>query len=229
MKAQSVAAATIVALTFAVGLPAFNWAQDAAPQPNPNEFPEQEMAARAQEMAIRAQEMAIRSSADAEKLKHKAVEAAEIRIRQSFPKMKGFPRHLTQIQEVAEKLRDAKEESDKAAAQQELTALVDKLFEEDMRVREQELTDIAARLDKLRVQLDRRRAKKQDIVDLQIKVAINEAEGLGFSSQPKNGGAFNFRFESPVFTSSPGDLMIPPPPGPPVAVPMNSESSDRVQ
>ncbi|MEX2092945.1 MAG: hypothetical protein WD971_09730 [Pirellulales bacterium] len=227
MKTRSVAAATIVALTFAVGLPAFNWAQDAAPEPNPNEIPEQEMA-RAHEMVVRAQEMAIRAKADAEKATHMAAEKAEIRIRQTFPGMKGFPRHLTQIQEAAEKLRDAKDESDKAAATKELTAVVDKFFKEDMRVREQELADIAARLDKLRVQLDRRRAKKQDIVDLQIKVAINEAEGLGFSSQPKNGGAFNFRFEAPVMVSPSGDVMVPPPPVP-VAVPMNSETSDLVR
>ena len=52
-----------------------------------------------------------------------------------------------------------------------------------MDVRRQELADIEARLAKLRTQLDRRREKKDDIVDLQYQVAINEAEGLGFTSR----------------------------------------------
>ena len=34
-------------------------------------------------------------------------------------------------------------------------------------------------------QLDRRREKKSEIIDLQAKVAINEADGLGFYGQPK--------------------------------------------
>jgi hypothetical protein len=224
MKMQNMAAATIVALTLAVGLPAFNWAQVAAPVPAPDPNLELEMKVHAQEMAARDRELAIRSAENVERLAHKAARAAEIQIRQSlptFPRMKGFPRHLTQIQDAAEKLRDAKDESDRATAQRELTALVDNLFEEDMRIREQELADIAARLDTLRAQLERRRSKKQDIVDLQIKVAINEAEGLGFSSQPKEDGMFNFRVEAPVIVSPSGDVFAPmmPPPPVPVAIP----------
>ncbi len=89
------------------------------------------------------------------------------------------------------------------------------------------MADIEARLDKLRSQLDRRREKKQDIVDLQVKVAINAAEGLGFPGQPNDGGAFNFRIEAPVMVSDAGNVFPPPPV--PVKVPMNQESSDLVQ
>ena len=46
--------------------------------------------------------------------------------------------------------------------------------------REQELKQIEERLTKLRELLDRRRTKKQEIIDLQTKVALNEADGLGF-------------------------------------------------
>ena len=35
-------------------------------------------------------------------------------------------------------------------------------------------------MQKLRAQLDRRREKKQEIIELQLKLAVNEADGLGF-------------------------------------------------
>ena len=49
--------------------------------------------------------------------------------------------------------------------------------------REHELTQIEERLTKLRELLERRRKKKQEIIELQTKVALNEAEGLGFYEQ----------------------------------------------
>jgi len=53
--------------------------------------------------------------------------------------------------------------------------------------RETELTKLDERLSKLRAQLDRRRKAKTDIIQLQVKVLVNEAEGLGFQSvQPNN-------------------------------------------
>ena len=49
-----------------------------------------------------------------------------------------------------------------------------------MSEREKELAKIEERLTNLRELLERRRTKKQEILDLQAKVALNEAEGLGF-------------------------------------------------
>jgi hypothetical protein len=92
-----------------------------------------------------------------------------------------------------------------------------------MAVRKKELADIESRLEKLRAQLERRRAKKDEIVDLQVKVAINEAEGLGFTSAPRNNFNFDVRVPEPVvFAAAPAKVdvlvrnpmssdMIPPP------------------
>jgi hypothetical protein len=91
---------------------------------------------------------------------------------------------MPDLSQAAEKVRDAKDEASKAEATAELTRLVEKHFEEDMQIREKELESIAARVEKLKAQLARRREKKQDIVDLQVKVVINDADGLGFTSRP---------------------------------------------
>ena len=72
------------------------------------------------------------------------------------------------------------------------------------------------RLGKLRAQLKRRRAKRQEIIDLQIQVAVNEADGLGFLSRPTHGRfhwGFDFSHDSPFSSmqNSNGDVSITPP------------------
>jgi hypothetical protein len=87
------------------------------------------------------------------------------------------------FRQAAAALRDAKDDAAKAAAQTQLTELLNNYFEEDMRRREEELAKIETRLKSLREQAARRREKKSEIVELQIKVLLNEAEGLGFFSE----------------------------------------------
>jgi hypothetical protein len=120
------------------------------------------------------------------------------------------------IRQAAAQVRDATDDAARAAATADLIKLMDQYFEADIRVREQELADIAARLEKLRAQLDRRREKKSEIIDLQVKVAINEADGLGFYSQPKEDTMFDFRVPAPVMVSPSGDVLMPPPAAIPV-------------
>ena len=85
-----------------------------------------------------------------------------------------------QIRSAAEAVRDAKNDEDKITAQTKLTDLLGKYFDDDMSLREKELAKIEERLTKLRELLELRRDKKEDILDLQAKVALNEALGLGF-------------------------------------------------
>ena len=118
-----------------------------------------------------------------------------------------------QIAESAAAIRDAKDESARAEASKRLTTAIDQCFEEDMEVRAKELESIAARLQQLQQQLDRRRAKKQEIIDLQVKVAVNEADGLGFFGQPPVGN-FNFEIATPVFVTAPQPAAWPTPPVP---------------
>jgi hypothetical protein len=86
------------------------------------------------------------------------------------------------IRQVAEKLRDATSDEDKAKAQGELRRLLTEYFKKDWKRRKADLDEMEKRLGKLRDQLARRQAKMDEIVDLQIKVLINEADGMGFFS-----------------------------------------------
>ncbi len=83
---------------------------------------------------------------------------------------------------AAEAVRNAKGDEEEAAARKKLAEAVEKCFDEDLAQRKKDLAQLEERLAKLHVQLERRKAKKQDIVDLQIKVLLNEADGLGFTS-----------------------------------------------
>jgi hypothetical protein len=84
------------------------------------------------------------------------------------------------VEEIKSQLHDA-DEKKKAELTKQLEGAVSECFDEDMKVREKELTRIEERLAKLRSQLDRRRKARGDIIQLELKVLLNEAEGLGFS------------------------------------------------
>ena len=86
---------------------------------------------------------------------------------------------MPSIRAAAAAVRDA-DRADRAEAQGRLTKLLEKYFDDDMARRKQELSLIEQRLSQLREQFDRRSTKKREIVELQAKVALNEAEGLGF-------------------------------------------------
>jgi hypothetical protein len=91
------------------------------------------------------------------------------------------------IRKAAEELRDAEGDEVQAKAQANLRALLTNYFDEDMKRRVAELQEMETRLRKLQEQLARRQTKMQEIVELQIKVLTNEADGLGFFSS----GTFN--------------------------------------
>ena len=78
-------------------------------------------------------------------------------------------------------LRETEDEAKKADLTKQLEAAVAKHFDEDVKARETELTKLEERLKKLRAQLERRSKAKAELIQLQIKVLVNEAEGLGFS------------------------------------------------
>jgi hypothetical protein len=96
------------------------------------------------------------------------------------------------IRAAAQAFRDASSNDAKASAQAKLAELLSKYFDEDMVRREAEVTKIEQRLTKLRELLDRRRTKKQEIVELQTKVVLNEADGLGFYESTTMGGGMTF-------------------------------------
>lgn len=118
---------------------------------------------------------------------------------------------------AAEAVRNAKGDDEEAAARKTLTDVVETAFDEDMAKRKKDLAQLEERLTKLREQLDRRKAKKQDIVDLQIKVLLNEADGLGFTSGSSPAIDADLKFNGPIYV--PGVPVVAPPAPPKPAAP----------
>ena len=97
--------------------------------------------------------------------------------------------NLRAIREAAAALSAAEDDDAREEAQGKLSELLDEYFEEDMNRREEELAAVEKRVKQLRELLERRREKKDDIINLQIDVLRNEADGLGFfSGEGPSGG-----------------------------------------
>jgi hypothetical protein len=86
----------------------------------------------------------------------------------------------SEVAQLVKQLEDAEDSAKKVEITKKLETAVGKAFDQDMETRESDLTKLDERVKKLRGQLDRRRKAKEDIIQLQIKVLVNEAEGLGF-------------------------------------------------
>ncbi|HJQ80573.1 MAG TPA: hypothetical protein VJ828_11485 [Lacipirellulaceae bacterium] len=138
---------------------------------------------------------------------------------------------LRAIREAAAALSEAEDDDARDEAQEKLSELLDEYFEADMNRREEELAAVEKRVKQLRELLERRREKKEDIINLQIDVLRNEADGLGFFSGDPAGGAENvFGLSLPPIPGAglpPGHPQVPGvPPTPtapavaPVAVPV---------
>jgi hypothetical protein len=88
------------------------------------------------------------------------------------------------IESLAGQIYETNDSHKKEALTRLLESAVSESFDLDMKVREARLARLEERLNKLRAQLDRRRKAKADIVQLEVKVLVNEASGLGFSDLP---------------------------------------------
>jgi hypothetical protein len=86
------------------------------------------------------------------------------------------------LQQAAAAVRAAKDDAGRTTAQEQLQKLLNETFDADMKRRELELTKLEQRVEALRQQATRRQAKKADIIELQTRVLLNEADGLGFYS-----------------------------------------------
>ena len=130
---------------------------------------------------------------------------------------------MAAIRKAAEELRDAEGDDARADAEAKLRGLLEDYFDEDMERRASDLQEIEKRVSKLRAQLERRGDHKPEIIDLQIKVLVNEAEGLGFFSEMESTGfifapsgerwritAPNFELPVPVTLPAPAVAPVPP-------------------
>jgi hypothetical protein len=139
---------------------------------------------------------------------------------------------------AADAVHNAKGDEETKAATKKLSELVDKCFDEDMAQRKKELEQLEKRLANLREQLDRRKTKKSEIVELQMKVLLNEADGLGFFSGdtrgsdlnlPRVNAAYGLPNGAPGTIVQPGDptpLFNAPAPPPTTAAPVPARASE---
>jgi hypothetical protein len=91
------------------------------------------------------------------------------------------------IHSAAAEVRDAKGDDDRKAAQKKLDEALSKYFDDDMVQREKDLKQVEERVTKLHDLLEKRRSNKQEIIDLESKVVLNQANGLGFYDGDESG------------------------------------------
>jgi hypothetical protein len=128
------------------------------------------------------------------------------------------------IQDAVQMYRDAQDDDGRKEATKAMSAALSNYFDADMKLREQEILDIEARVKKLQAQLARRSEAKAELLDLQLKVLVNEAEGLGFYGRASSvdnpffsgGSGFGGGFASPGAFGTRGATGIAPPPAIPV-------------
>ena len=83
-------------------------------------------------------------------------------------------------QEATQLLKDSKDEEVRKKESETIHAYLIKQFERDLISREKELASVEERLKSLRQQLEKRKASKDEIVNLRFKTIMNNVEGLGF-------------------------------------------------
>jgi hypothetical protein len=117
------------------------------------------------------------------------------------------PALASEFGKAIEALREAEGDEAKSKAEDRLRDLLTEYFGEDMKRREAELKQMEKRLKKLQEQLALRSEKMDEIVDLQMKVLVNQANGLGFfsnqtsrESQPTHN---YYWYQSPRMTIAP--------------------------
>jgi hypothetical protein len=84
------------------------------------------------------------------------------------------------LEQAVDSLKSAKNDADKTNATSEISKLLEKRFKRDLERREKQIAEIEARVKKLQEQIEKRKKAKDDIISLQVKTIVNEAEGLGF-------------------------------------------------
>lgn len=98
----------------------------------------------------------------------------------------------SQLQKAVKALRAAKDDAAKSKAKANVTKLLGTVFDADLKSREMQIADIEARVKELKSILDKRRTARDRVIDLQIKVLLNEADGLGFPVQGHRRGFGDF-------------------------------------
>jgi hypothetical protein len=89
---------------------------------------------------------------------------------------------MSQIRDAQKKLAGAKSDEDKTAVLKELETALGTYFDRDLEERQKDLQGVRDELKDFEAKLKTRTDSKAEIVALQLKIFVNEADGLGFFS-----------------------------------------------
>jgi hypothetical protein len=89
---------------------------------------------------------------------------------------------MDRIAEARGKLAGVEDPESERKALEELQQALGQYFDKDMEIRRAELERVRSGLNDMEARLQKRAAAKEGIVQLQLKMIINEADGLGFFS-----------------------------------------------
>ncbi len=101
---------------------------------------------------------------------------------------------IFRVNDAHRRFRKAKPEEDRTKAMTVLSKALGEYFDRDMYARQQEIDAINGGLKKMLDGLTKRATAKDAIVDLQLQIIVNEAEGLGFfrtSARPRGEAFFS--------------------------------------
>jgi len=87
---------------------------------------------------------------------------------------------MSRVKEARRKLQGADTQEDESEATTGLREALDEYFDLDMELRQKELDEVKKGLQDMSDRLQKRADAKDEIVDLQLQMIVNEAEGLGF-------------------------------------------------
>ena len=90
----------------------------------------------------------------------------------------------SEIELLVHDLHQTQDAAAKADLLKRLETAVSKLFDEDLKMREAQLSQLEERVTKLRGQLERWRKSKAEITELQTKTLAIDAEALGLTGPP---------------------------------------------
>jgi len=98
--------------------------------------------------------------------------------RNATPKVKTS---AAKFLEAVDAFKRAKDDETRKKTLAAVSVIVSQIFDEDLKRRESEVDDIRHRVSKLKALIEKRKESKDRIVELQLKIQLNEVEGLGFS------------------------------------------------
>jgi hypothetical protein len=131
------------------------------------------------------------------------------------------------LEQAVGSLKSAKSDAEKTNATNEISKILEKWFKRDLERRERQVAEIETRVKKLQDQIEKRKKAKDEIITLQLKTMVNEAEGLGFPGQFDAESEINrspmlYRMRTPPAAHF--DQIPPDPASPRTPVPIDSEA-----